>query len=1266
MVIGNPFTTGGPVSPQDKTKIYVRREADNRLLENCLKGEYSVVLTSRQMGKTSLLQHTIDELKKYDVASAFVDLSRIGAGNVTADEWYQSFLSIIIDTFRLSVDIEDWWKKSGNYTLNVKFWNFLSEILLSEVTERVVIFIDEIEITTRLEESVSDSFFATIRSLFVARGTEEKFQRLCFVLVGMAQISDLIRQPDITTFNIGKRIELESFTTDEIVPLIQTIPSKVKRDDLSNWIIRWTGGQPYLTQLICERLSQSTEPVSNKKIIDSLVEKLISENDQDLYSVHIATIGKNIASKPFSSLMLGVYALIINDENVPDIEDSIAIRYLKLFGLISSFGGILKVNNDIYLRMFDLRWIERQLRNLGAQTNLELTMVAARKHLSELSTATVSQNFMNSELMQGTKRTVKFDNLSKLSTRTEKDLAQVTKQSILSVDFAKTPTQTEEEFVEGTKQPTAPVEFTNITTQPERRFADPLLDADDISPNSEEQLVSEKETKWSFPGFILSVRNAHQAIWRKMWPFMAVSGFIISITIIIIGLYIHSILSLIVSGLTIIGILFSIGMIVSVRSEGSLVEGKLGGFLDKESNKFAGGVSLTEWVNRHVAYQTRSDILAQELAQANIPLKPREYLALNVLLGSLTSITFGIITGFNPLALVFGGIVGVIWLRIYIKRKQDNNLLKFENQLIGALSLIRSGLRAGYSTIQAIESVSYELPPPISTEFRRVVQEVQTGIPMESALDNMLRRIPSQNLYFIFTSINIQREIGGNLSDILNNILIRVRSYNQLFLEAKRLGYPTFDFFYTFSIIVILIHYLIFPNILGSIESFEWYRSALTAILIIWSLILILIGIIKDNKEQLLDQIHRVKQKKYIVAWNIALLSIAYLAGLPQILILWFMVLYFSQYNIGRYIVGSIWIFGVYSYLLQVNYPGILFQPERVQKISLVFENLSAFLSAYIKPTFQPSTLLDSALFPSFWLFLVAAVVTLSLLLIAAELRFSNHDTLMDERFAEYTQRGDIAFLEEVEFSRSLNDRFIVILLKKLGNITLRFTPHYEFLNLRKKLEHAGNPFFIDAPAFLLSRFASAFVLGYLVSIIRLNLFASNSYPSFIFIVIAAFAGYYLPNILLQTSIIRRQNTIRNSFIFILDLLTLCTGAGLGFEAAMSKVAEKWEDEVSLIFARTLREMQVGKSRSDAMRDMAERIGIPDFTHFISTIIQSEKLGLSLVTLLRLQSDEMFINHHENVLRELGNLDFYCKILFIILLSLVIVLWIFMPFLMPI
>jgi tight adherence protein B len=102
-------------------------------------------------------------------------------------------------------------------------------------------------------------------------------------------------------------------------------------------------------------------------------------------------------------------------------------------------------------------------------------------------------------------------------------------------------------------------------------------------------------------------------------------------------------------------------------------------------------------------------------------------------------------------------------------------LYRFNDQLADMLNLMVNGLRAGYSTMQAMEAVSRELPPPISEEYRRVVQEMQLGIAAERALDNLLRRIPSDDLDLVVAAMNVQREVGGNLAEILDTISHTIR-----------------------------------------------------------------------------------------------------------------------------------------------------------------------------------------------------------------------------------------------------------------------------------------------------------------------------------------------------------------------------------------------------------------------------------------------------------------------------------------------------------
>ena len=224
-------------------------------------------------------------------------------------------------------------------------------------------------------------------------------------------------------------------------------------------------------------------------------------------------------------------------------------------------------------------------------------------------------------------------------------------------------------------------------------------------------------------------------------------------------------------------ILLIVGVIVSITSERSLVEERLGRFLEderQEPENEAGGSIITEWLNRRVARSSGGDRVARELARADLKFKVAEYYAL-IFMATIVTAFLAWLLQPNIVSAIIGGVIGFFLPRFYVKRQQVVRLNKFNDQLGDMLNLMVNGLRAGYSTMQAMEAISRELPTPISDEFHRVVQEMQIGIPMEKALDNLLRRIPSEDLDFVITAINVQREVGGNLSEILDTISFTIR-----------------------------------------------------------------------------------------------------------------------------------------------------------------------------------------------------------------------------------------------------------------------------------------------------------------------------------------------------------------------------------------------------------------------------------------------------------------------------------------------------------
>ena len=271
------------------------------------------------------------------------------------------------------------------------------------------------------------------------------------------------------------------------------------------------------------------------------------------------------------------------------------------------------------------------------------------------------------------------------------------------------------------------------------------------------------------------------------------------------------------------------------------------------------------------------------------------------------------------------------------------------------------------------------------------------------------------------------------------------------------------------------------------------------------------------------------------------------------------------------------------------------------------------------------------------WIILIAIILIVIIAVVAVSWRRSapgQDDDPLQARLAEFIQRGDVTSLEEIELSQPFSERAIIPVVRRIGEFSARFTPQKAIQDTARRLELAGNPWPIDAATFLAIRFILAVVLaGFLIAVVIISP-PSNPSDNFMYIGGAAFAGFFLPHLMLTSKITRRQKEIRKAMPDALDLLTICVEAGLGFDAAMSKVSEKWENELSLAFARVIREVQLGKVRREALKDMSDRLGIAEMTSFVAAIIQSEQLGVSMAKVLRIQSDQMRVKRRQRAEEE--------------------------------
>jgi len=237
-------------------------------------------------------------------------------------------------------------------------------------------------------------------------------------------------------------------------------------------------------------------------------------------------------------------------------------------------------------------------------------------------------------------------------------------------------------------------------------------------------------------------------------------------------------------------VLLLVGIVFSLREERTVLDDRFSVYIDEDFEEEIGeeeerATPVAEWLDQVLEGSRLGDRIAESLAQADIKLRPAEYLALIIIISFGLAFVAWFLGGRSIISAAIGAVAGGILPRIYVGRQQDKRLTTFNNQLPDMLNLVVNGLRAGYSTMQALEAVSKELPPPISDEFRRVVQEMQLGLSMEAALANLLRRIPSDDLDLIVTAINVQREVGGNLAEILDTISYTIRERIRIHGEIK-------------------------------------------------------------------------------------------------------------------------------------------------------------------------------------------------------------------------------------------------------------------------------------------------------------------------------------------------------------------------------------------------------------------------------------------------------------------------------------------------
>lgn len=259
---------------------------------------------------------------------------------------------------------------------------------------------------------------------------------------------------------------------------------------------------------------------------------------------------------------------------------------------------------------------------------------------------------------------------------------------------------------------------------------------------------------------------------------------------------------------------------------------------------------------------------------------------------------------------------------------------------------------------------------------------------------------------------------------------------------------------------------------------------------------------------------------------------------------------------------------------------------------------------------------------------LLAGFVAIIIIIASIFLLRRAEDDPLTVRIDEFASREEIVSIEEIELSMPISDRIFVPIIRKFSDFIIRFTPQKTLEQTTKQLELAGNPRNMSAAHFWMYRVVATVLLGGLLTMMMVRNGAETS-KVLLWGLGGAAIGFMLPYMIVRSMIDRRKQAIIKKLPDALDLMTICVDAGLTFNASMQKVDEKWDDPLALEFGRVIYEMQLGKSRRASLKDMSERIDVPDVTSFIAAVLQAEQLGVGIGKVLRIQSEQMRVKRRQ-------------------------------------
>ncbi|MGV7228664.1 MAG: AAA-like domain-containing protein [Nitrospirales bacterium] len=359
---------------------YIQRPADAALLDHCRNGRPAYILHSPQMGKSSLIAHTAEQLNAKSHHAVLIDLSQFSLPP-REEEWFHNIVRILDDSLDLSTDVMSWWGKPAVFALPpyIRLTKLITEVILPEITKPLVLFIDEIERTMILP--FREHFFEWLTTLYESRATDSILYRLSFVVCGVATPSQLIPEGGPLLFQWSHRVVLSDFTLQEALPLAEglSLPTDAANEAVT-WVYRWTKGHPYLTQLLCQLLEEQHRMAWLETEVDECIRHFIV-SPQGLREPNFQFVRRALTEPDVNGAsLLEPYLELLEGKTENLKTNPVALEQLRLVGVLREDDEEIAIRNILYQEAFPIEWVKRHLRPPTSAPQTVVSPLPATQH----------------------------------------------------------------------------------------------------------------------------------------------------------------------------------------------------------------------------------------------------------------------------------------------------------------------------------------------------------------------------------------------------------------------------------------------------------------------------------------------------------------------------------------------------------------------------------------------------------------------------------------------------------------------------------------------------------------------------------------------------------------------------------------------------------------------------------------------------------------------------------------------------------------------